>query len=73
MKIYKVAYYIEHGQSAGFGFFPTLAEAHQAIQSHLEDNPDNGADAKHTVHSVTLTRAGMLHALATHASHPDNG
>lgn len=71
MRFYRVHYGIEHGNSAGYGWFTSCREADTKAKAWIDENPDELAEVR--IIEIKPTKAGILSALSLYASHPDNG
>lgn len=72
MKFYRLHTYCEGGNSNGFAWFTTRADAERAKREDVAVSPEEEPGAIDVI-EVTPTKAGILDALCRYASHPDNG
>jgi hypothetical protein len=74
VKLYRVAYFIEGGNSHGFTWHTSKKEVAQSTAQYAKDFADEGCELFEVEEvEVELTKAGVLRALRVYASHPDNG
>lgn len=75
MKVYRVRYTAEGGNSGGFSWHTSRAEAKQAAARAVDEDPREYELWKPEIEHMTvrLTKAGMLSFMRDYASHPDNG
>lgn len=72
MRLYRVHYFSDYGQSAGFEFFRTKREANAALIRFLDPDDDSRSGKIGEV-EFAPTKAGVLDLLNRYADHPDNG
>lgn len=70
VKLFRVAYLVEGGQSGGFTWLSSLAAATRAAKEGAVEGEQEPTIEEHT---VKLTKGGVLAFLNTYASHADNG
>ena len=75
MRIYRVAYYAEHGSSCGFEWFSNLKRANKAAREWREvhKDVDDSVEAKISRYDFTRTTESVLTLLNKVADHADNG
>ena len=73
MKFYRVHTYADAGQSTGYEFFTSKAEAKKAVREWTEGIALETDTAEIDVVEIEPTKAGILRALNLYAVHADNG
>lgn len=79
MKFYRASYSTGGGNSGGFSWHTSRAEAIAAAKRDYDEDPAEydhhakGINERIQVIEITPTRRGILDALQRLASHPDNG
>jgi hypothetical protein len=73
MRFYRVHFYDGADGSAGFKFFTVQADAAREANAFKQDAIDAHANVEVEAIEIEPTKAGILAALNTYASHPDNG
>ena len=77
MKFYRVSYSQDGGNSGGYSWHTSKADAQRAARQGYENDPQeyDGLDTRPQVEAVeiTPTKAGILAALEAYASHEANG
>lgn len=71
MRFYRVNYSINYGSSAGYTWHATHRAARKASDDYVRENPDETAPID--LVTIESTKTGILRALFTYASHPNNG
>ena len=72
MRLYQVHFRAESGMSVGCEYFTSHVKAKKAVAEYLAGESD---DPSATIEAITVapSKQGILDALNSHASHPDNG
>jgi hypothetical protein len=79
MIFYRVHYSTNGGNSAGFSWHTSKADARAAAKKDYDQDPseyenDPASIAERIIiFEIPITRAGVIHALKHFASHADNG
>jgi len=68
MKIYRVGYRDKAAKHKGYDYFASGVVARAAVQRAKQ----RGQEAQIQVYEIELTRKGLLHALNSLGSHPEN-
>ena len=69
MKIHRVHLRDKEGRSIEYSYFLNIKEA----KKHLRKSENVFDDQDMDTIDINISRTGILHALNTYASHPDNG
>jgi hypothetical protein len=73
MRFFRVHFYDGADGSAGYQFFTVQAEAARAARAFNRDATDSHAVVEVEAIEIEPTKAGILDALNTYASHANNG
>jgi hypothetical protein len=74
MKFYRVSRFVEHGNSAGFGWHTSREKAEAECKEWREQTDDaEETEPEIEIVEVVPTKKGILRALRLYANHPDNG